>query len=92
MTPNPAAPATLAPQTNEGRAMADPKTEVAAAYGEGDTEAKSMTDAAKGAAAPSSQADATVPPPNTALPIAGTTETDLARNLQDKAKREAAKP
>jgi len=65
--------------------MAEPKDEVAPAYGEGDIEAKSMTEAAVGARKPLSPAK--VPPPDEAVPAAGTTETDLARNLKEKAQR-----
>lgn len=69
--------------------MANPKDEVASAYGEGDTEAKSMTEAAEGGRKPLSPAK--VPPPDQAVPAAGTTETDVARNLTEKAER-TAKP
>ncbi len=73
--------------------MADPKNDVVPAYGEGDMEAKSMDKAAeKAPAAPSAAAEAKVPPPDVAMPAAGTTETDLARNIREKAAREAAKP
>ncbi|HYZ61408.1 MAG TPA: hypothetical protein VE650_03060 [Acetobacteraceae bacterium] len=66
--------------------MADPKSEVAPSYGEGDIEAKSMTDATQGKRKPVS--DAKVPPPDAIIPNAGTTETDIARNLGQKAERE----
>lgn len=66
--------------------MADPKSEVTPAYGEGDIEAKAMEQAAKGDKRPGAAADP--PPPDAAVPAAGTTETDLARNLQDKAARQ----
>jgi hypothetical protein len=65
--------------------MADPKADVASGYGEADIEAKSMTEAARGKRAQMSPAK--VPPPDQAVPAAGTTETDLARNLDEKAKR-----
>ncbi len=65
--------------------MADPKNEVAPSYGEGDIEAKAMTEAGKGVA--TRDRGALTPPPDVALPAAGTTETDLARNLKDKADR-----
>lgn len=67
--------------------LADPKSEVAPAYGEGDTEAKAMSEAAKGEKQPDNAANAPTPPGDVALPAAGTTETDLARNLRDKAAR-----
>jgi hypothetical protein len=65
--------------------MANPKDEVAPAYGEGDIEAKSMTDAGSGQKKPLSPAK--VPPPDQAVPASGTTETDLGRKLDEKAKR-----
>ena len=67
--------------------MADPKGEVAPSYGEGDIEAKAMSDAAKGEKKRGGAANAKTPPSDSALPVAGTTETDLARNLQDTAER-----
>ena len=67
--------------------MADAKKEVAPSYGEGDIEAKSMTEAAKGKHKPDPAAAAKVPPPDATIPAAGTTETDVARNLKDKAER-----
>jgi len=63
--------------------MGDPKT--ASAYGEGDIEAKSMSEAASGKHKPVSPAKP--PPPDQAVPASGTTETDLARNLKEKAER-----
>lgn len=77
--------------------MADPKSGqesgVVPAYGEGDTEAKSMTEAAKGQHKETDPAaKAKVPPPDVALPAAGTTETDLAANIEQKAEREVTKP
>ncbi len=66
--------------------MADPKSEVAPAYGEGDIEAKAMNEATD---SPRPAAKAKIPPANVALPAEGTTETDIARNLRDKADRAA---
>jgi hypothetical protein len=69
--------------------MSDRKNEVASGYGEGDIEAKSMTQAAEGEkkAKPNTSEAAKVPPPDVAVPVSGTTETDLARNLKEKAQR-----
>ena len=70
--------------------MTKPKQEVAADYGEGDTEAKAMRGAAQGQrkrAGP--DATVKVPPPDTLIPAAGTTETDVAENLREKASRES---
>lgn len=70
--------------------MTEPKQEVAPAYGEGDTEAKTMTDAAQGRRKrPYPDAAAKSPPPDTVIPAAGTTETDIAENLREKASRES---
>lgn len=69
--------------------MTKPKDEVAPAYGEGDLEAKAMTEAAEGKhKAPDPAAQAKVPPPDVTIPAAGTTETDVGRNLAEKAERE----
>jgi hypothetical protein len=67
--------------------MADAKKEVAPAYGEGDIEAKSMTEAAQGKHKPDPVAAAKVPPPEATIPAAGTTETDISANLKEKAER-----
>ena len=56
--------------------MVNPKEEVASAYGEGDTEAKSMTEAAEGGRKPVSPAK--VPPPDQAVPAAGTSSAATA--------------
>lgn len=70
--------------------MTKPKEEVAPAYGEGDTEAKAMTDVARGRGKPpDSNAAAEAPPPDALIPAAGTTETDIAENLREKASRES---
>ncbi len=65
--------------------MSDAGKDVAAGYGEDDIEAKAMDKAA--ATAPASGPGA--PPPNTLIPAAGTTETDIAKNLRAKADRES---
>jgi hypothetical protein len=67
--------------------MTDPKNEVAPAYGEGDIEAKAMTEAAHGKHKPNPADAARTPPPDQTIPAAGTTETDIARNLREKAER-----
>lgn len=70
--------------------MTQPKPEVAPEYGEGDTEAKAMTDAAQGRRKPPDpDAAAEVPPPDTLVPATGTTQTDIAENLREKASRES---
>ena len=69
--------------------MTDPKQDVAAAYGEGDTEAKAMTDVARKGRKVDPDAPKEVPPRDTFIPAAGTTETDVARNLREKAARES---
>lgn len=66
----------------------DPKQDVAAAYGEGDIEAKAMTDVARKGPRTDPDAAKETPPPDTFIPAAGTTETDVARNLREKAARE----
>ncbi|MBV8915483.1 MAG: hypothetical protein JOZ05_20905 [Acetobacteraceae bacterium] len=67
--------------------MGDPKDQVAAAYGEGDIKERSMTQAARGEGKRASPAK--VPPPDQPVPAAGTTETDVARNLREKAERQS---
>jgi hypothetical protein len=70
--------------------MTKPKQKVVPAYGEGDTEAKAMADAAQGRRKPPDpDAAAEAPPPDTLIPAAGTTETDIAKNLREKASRES---
>jgi hypothetical protein len=69
--------------------MTDPKQDVAAAYGEGDAEAKAMTEVARKGPRTDPDARKEVPPPDTFVPAAGTTETDVARNLREKAARES---
>jgi hypothetical protein len=62
------------------------KKKVASGYGEADTEAKAMSEAAadpggKPAGAPP------LPPADTLVPAKGTTETDVAVNIEEKASR-----
>lgn len=67
--------------------MTEPKQDVAAGYGEGDIEAKALTHAAQGRRKPGGAA--APPPAGTFIPAAGTTETDIAENLQNTAARES---
>ena len=62
---------------------------VASGYGEDDTEAAAMTDVAQHGPRRDPDAGAQVPPEGTAIPAAGTTETDVAANLREKAERES---
>ncbi len=66
--------------------MTSPKKDVAAGYGEGDIEAKAMTDASKGKL--SGKRATSAPPRDTLMPTAGTTESDIGKNLREKADRE----
>ncbi len=69
--------------------MTDPKQDVAAAYGEGDSEAKAMSEVARNGPRTDPAAAAAVPPADASVPAEGTTETDIARNLREKAARES---
>ena len=63
--------------------------DVAAGYGEGDIEAKAMTNAAEDDANDGTKRPEAVPPPDAFVPAAGTTETDVAEELRQKAERES---
>jgi hypothetical protein len=64
----------------------DAKKKVASGYGEADIEAKAMSEAASDPGG--KPAEVPSPPPAEALvPAQGTTETDIAANIQEKASR-----
>ncbi len=67
--------------------MTEPSKTVATGYGEADIEAKAMDGAASGKAKP--DAGSPAPPPDTLVPAAGTTESDIGKNLRVKADRES---
>ena len=65
------------------------KDQVAAKYGEGDIEAGAMTKAADGKLKPDDAPVTRVPPTGAFVPGSGTTQTDVAENLREKANRES---